>query len=42
MGLWRLSASVMVQFCAAKGGLCEVVVAEWAALCRKELEDGGG
>jgi hypothetical protein len=31
-----------VQFCAVEGDLCEVVVAERAALCMKELEDGGG
>lgn len=35
-------AKVLVQFYADKGELCGVVEVERAALCRKELEDGGG
>lgn len=42
MGLWRLGAGAVVQFCAGEGGLCGGGVAGRAALCTEELEDGGG
>lgn len=39
--LGRLEARAVVQFCAVEGDLCGVVAAGRAALCTKELEDGG-